>query len=381
MSNESLIYITVWDFSNEKTNGICKKIRTQINSFKHHGYDVDYTYVANGKTFFVNEGKIQCLGRNGKLGKLRAFYLMYNQIKKNHYANAYIRYALADFYFIRLLKLLKNKGIKIVVEMPTFPYELENTQNVFDNINFILDKIFRNKLKEYVHRIATFSKHSEIYGIKTISVQNGIEVENIVPRKIKEKIGEIHLLAVGQMAFWHGWDRLILGMADYYRWGNERKVVLHLVGDGEKVLLGYKELVKREHLEEYVIFHGEKFGPDLDEIYNCVDIGVESLGWHRMNVSISSSLKSREYAAKGLPIITASELDIFPADKYDFILKYPADDTNIDVGKIVHFYDMLYNNDWNKMLERSETIREVAKQVCDINITLLPIINFFENRG
>lgn len=377
---KSMLYITVWDFTNEAANGICKKIRAQIKAFEQNGCHVDYTYVADGKTFWVHDGEKTCLGHNGKLGKLKAYDLIRHILKDCSYDNAYLRYALSDFYFIRLLAALKRKQIKAVIEIPTFPYEAENTGKLLDNINFILDRLFRNKMKQYVYRIATFSKDEEIYGMKTLHIKSGVDMDSIALRRINEE-KDIHLLAVGQMAFWHGWDRLLKGLADYYRGGAKRNVIFHLVGGGEKTLREYRQLVKKLSLEHYVIFHGEKFGKELDEIYDQADIGIESLGWHRMNVAVSSSLKSREYAAKGLPIVTAAKLDAFPAGKYDFILTYPADETNIDIGKIVNFYDMLYSktNEHNRMAETAARIREAAERECDIKVTIRPIMNYFEN--
>lgn len=74
----------------------------------------------------------------------------------------------------------------------------------------------------------------------------------------------------------------------------------------------------------------------------------------------ASTLKAREYAAKGLPFITSLKLDIFENEK--FVLHVPADESNIDVNEIVAFYDELYLNKDAQELARN--IREKAKSIC-----------------
>jgi hypothetical protein len=42
----------------------------------------------------------------------------------------------------------------------------------------------------------------------------------------------------------------------------------------------------------------------LNDIYNISDIAIDSLGRHRSNVMYNSTLKGKEYCAKGLPIVS-----------------------------------------------------------------------------
>ena len=43
---------------------------------------------------------------------------------------------------------------------------------------------------------------------------------------------EIRLVAVAGLAKWHGYDRLLEGLGEYYRTDVERKVIFHIVGEG-----------------------------------------------------------------------------------------------------------------------------------------------------
>ena len=78
------------------------------------------------------------------------------------------------------------------------------------------------------------------------------------------------------------------------------------IGDGPE-LKSYQELVDRLELKDYVIFHGIKEGKELDEIFREADVGVGSLGLHRIGLSEASPLKHREYAVRGLIILHGGE--------------------------------------------------------------------------
>lgn len=41
---------------------------------------------------------------------------------------------------------------------------------------------------------------------------------------------ELHLIGVAEVHYWHGFDRLVRGLADYYRNNPEYKVYFHIVG-------------------------------------------------------------------------------------------------------------------------------------------------------
>ena len=127
-------------------------------------------------------------------------------------------------------------------------------------------------------------------------------------------------------------------------------------------------------MNKHVMFHGVKTGLALDEIYNQCDIGIEVLGGHRKGIALSSSLKSREYAAKGLPFVTSCYIDVF--DDMDFVLKFPADETPINMEAVVTFYDKIYKNkDRQAVINR---IRNQSKEKCDIYQTMIPILKAFD---
>jgi len=64
------------------------------------------------------------------------------------------------------------------------------------------------KYKEFLNRID-----------KDIVFQNGIDVENILVRTVNTRdksVDALHLVGEANLAYWHGYDRVITGLAQYY---------------------------------------------------------------------------------------------------------------------------------------------------------------------
>lgn len=122
-------------------------------------------------------------------------------------------------YMRNVLKQIKenNPKIKIILELPTYPYDQEIAHFKLSKPFLLRDRYNRNRLKGVVDRIATLSEDKEIFGIPTIKIINGIDVSAVKPRVVSErKEDEIHLCAVALFKEWHAYERLLLGMADYY---------------------------------------------------------------------------------------------------------------------------------------------------------------------
>ena len=154
----------------------------------------------------------------------------------------------------------------------------------------------------------------------------------------------IDLLCVALMQPYHGYERLLYGLKNYLQNGGKRKILIHIVGEGPEKE-NYEKIVAKEKLDSNVIFYGRKGGEELEKIFEKGDIGVCSLGSYKKNVFWSSELKSKEYLAKGMPIIAGVNLDIFDLISDKYYLQFANDSSVIDMGKIVGFYDGLYGTD------------------------------------
>jgi len=118
-------------------------------------------------------------------------------------------------------------------------------------------------------------------------------------------------------------------------------VELHIVGDGEEVP-ALEQLARSLDVFKQVHFHGPLSGHALDEQFDLADIGVGTLGLHRKGVKLDSSLKHREYVARGLPFVMAGTDTDLQGD-LSFVMKAPANDEPIALGEIIQRfsqYDM-----------------------------------------
>lgn len=369
-----LLYLSTWDFSNEKSDGVCKKINTQIGAFEEAGYQVDFIFIKGNSVIYKEEGVEHTIASVGKIKKTPAYIKMYRYIKNKHYDWVYNRYGMMDYFYCRVLKRLHENGARILIEIPAYPYCKELPDGVLYFVMYKWDQRYSKKMKPFVERILTYSKDNEIFNIPTIQVMNGVNTKEIRPISEKAQIDDtIDLLIVALMQKHHGCERLLQGLGKYYKDGGTRKILCHFVGEGpEKVC--YEEIVKKEQLEKNVLFYGSKNGADLDVIYEKMDIGICSLGCYKKNAFISSELKSREYLAKGLPIVSGVTIDLFQNMESKYYLELPNSSQLVNIEDIIYFYDNIYNEDKSKQEIVSE-IRNYAEKVVDIKSTMADVIS------
>lgn len=342
-----------------KASGLSKKIRNQIQYFEKKSINVDLFNIKR-KSSLLN--KIWT-----RLPYTGVYYwpVKMNESKIQEYNYIYIRYHASDYQLLKFLKKVKSikKDIKVIIEIPTYPYGDENAAKLKRNIHVKKDIKYREKLQHYVDYIVTFSKDKEIFNIPTISISNTVDFKSVDLKK-ENNNNSLDLVAVGSLYFWHGYDRVIEGLKNYYT--NEKynkEVNLHMVGGGPE-LTKYKELVRKYNLENHVFLYGPLMGSELNKIYNKSDVALDSLGRHRSKVYYNSSLKGKEYGAKGLPIISGVETELDDYENYDFYKRIPADETPVDIFDIVQYYKDIELKYANRNYSR--IIREFNKEVFDV---------------
>ncbi len=364
--------------------GISKKILAQVNALKHHGMKVALSYLLTNDQNkfvgrFINEDIIDKYSDISIIAKFQwrcKYENLYRYIKENEIKLVYIRYThFANPFFISFLKKLKKSGIIILLELPTFPYdqEYQNAQ-ITSKIALIIEKFFRNKLKKYITRIVTLSHDTIIFKIPTIQISNGIDVNSVNMVEKRKPDDECHLIGVAIISFWHGYDRVIEGLYNYYSdcTANKKKVFFHIAGDNaETESIRYKELVQKYNLSNYVIFHGRKSSKELDVLFNMADIAVGTLGGHRIGIKYIKSLKGREYCARGIPFFYSQTDPIF--EDVDFIYKVPSNDDPIDIQEIIKF---IVNNKFDPVKIRSYAFENLTwdKQFEKILHEVLPTL-------
>ncbi len=333
----------------DEASGITKKIRYQVKALKECGVDVRlcyYNITSDGHRQWKADNEVLADFGTGILAKLKkrvSYTSIVEYIHKENISFVYIRsFHNANPFTINLVKKIKEgTACKVVIEIPTFPYDQEYSTFRM-KMDLVIDKCFRNKLSKQTDAIVTFSNEPTIFGQNTIRISNGIDFSAIeMKRKALRNIPELHLIGVAEIHYWHGFDRVIKGMVEYYKSDPEIKVYFHLVGDftGERERSEILTPIRENRLEEYVILYGARHGKELDDLFDQADFAVGSLGRHRSGITHIKTLKNREYAARGIPFIYSETDDDFEAMPY--ILKAPADESPIDIAKVITFHQKL----------------------------------------
>jgi glycosyltransferase involved in cell wall biosynthesis len=268
------------------------------------------------------------------------FVLFYKHATKlcvsRQYDFVYIRYPLAHPSFLRFLRDIKRSqpDLKVVLEVPTFPYRNE-LRSPKQRVLLALDDIGHRHLKKYVDAVVTFFGQSEIHGIPCIQVANGVDVDSIRFRERPRNGAELRILVAANLADWHGIDRVLRGLDEYRLQQANPDVTLSIVGDGPAASQ-LRTLSHELELADVVQFHGLRTGAELDALFEEADLALGSLGMHRLGLERSSSLKTREYCARGIPFVLASEDPDFERD-FPFVLHVAADDSPADIEAFVRF--------------------------------------------
>lgn len=264
------------------------------------------------------------------------------------------------------------------MEIPTYPFKGEQKNlSIKEKINNCVSKIVWKYCIDQFVVIGMNRKKTRLYGIPVIHATNGInfDEENVA---LSNGLGNtINMICVSGCYFWHGYDRIIKGLSDYYQHSkNPQDINVYVVGEGD-CLQEYKELAQKLQLiEKHIFFCGKLEGEALQRIYNKCSLAIEVLAGHRKGLSLSCSLKSREYAAKGLPMITSIDLDISHDDSKKYILKVPADDSAIDIDEIVSFWKRIYYED--EMAKVREEIRNTFSKYCSWDIVFNDVIKYMK---
>jgi len=129
-------------------------------------------------------------------------------------------------------------------------------------------------------------------------------------------------------------------------------------------------------LSEHVVLYGRMSGAPLEALYAKCSLGIDILGGHRKDYPVSSTLKSREYGAYGLPLITSSPVDFMEKD-YPYQMLVPYDDSPVDIQAVADFWHGLY--DGRDCSAIAEEIREYAINRCDMAITMKPVAEWLKS--
>ncbi len=373
-----ILFYTKVNFAIKGNSGIVNKINAQAKAFRELGFECDLVYFENNNIVIQSaEDKKEVFAFSSKLSRIRFQYFGFlKKINLQTYDLLYVRHFSLQPLIYNTLKKIKftHSRIKIIMEIPTYPYQLELKNNsVKQFIINQLDIFYWKKMPSLIDRVLTFSDFETIHQIPTLKTSNGIDITSFSAKEKNGLLDEFHLLGLANVQRWHGFDRIIEGMKIWYAQKDQKtnslkNIFFHIVGDGDAIA-ELKQLTKRYDLEKQVIFHGAKFGNELDVFFQQCHIAANSLAWHRTGAN-SPTIKMREYCARGIPFINGYEDKDLPPN-FPFSFQVASNDDAIEINALIAFFQNIeqkhadYPNFLHNFAKNNLTWKAKLKVVAD----------------
>lgn len=355
--------------------GAVKKCRGLLNGFRQSGYEIDIAWYGS-EGVVLNETVIcrfPLSSDSGAWHNILFHHLAFDAVLSRkldfrRYDFIFIRYPLAHPGFLLFLKKARaaNPSIRIFLEVPTYPYNKEMS-GFLRKMQYWLDRQCNRFLKKYVDWTVHYGLFKELFGIPSISLRNGVDAEAFPVSKSVNQPGLLRLIAVGNWSYWHGLDRLIAGLGNYYSQPSHPVRVELTVAGGGREVGKYHRLVEELRLTSCVRFLPPVEGAALDALFNEADVAIGSLGLFRIGLETASPLKHREYSIRGLPFILAVKDTSFP-DELPWVCRFTASEEPLSILEIVAFIKGLQQRDIH------DTIRQYAIRHLSWSEILKPVL-------
>ncbi len=334
--------------------GVVRKIGWQVRAFRKLGYQVTYSLWKGSEYRFITDGKTE-VKRIGGGGMMRQFAAAAREyVSLNRFDVLYMRLDRISFGVLRICRAARANGVRrIIIELPNYPYITDYINSVNQVKPFFArfrarlkvlavaaeDRLSAPGLKGLVDAAVLIGNPADrFFGVKAIHISNGIDVDAMDAVPVKSNPDEIVLVGVAGTLWWQAYDRILAGMYDYKKSdpGRLPRIRFIMVGGDAKEMPDFLAQIEKFGLKADVECPGFLTGPALDAIYARADLGVSKLGCYRRGLQACSSLKAREYCAKGLPFLYTHE-DSIENENVGFAMQVPNDDTPIDMEAVVKF--------------------------------------------
>jgi hypothetical protein len=187
--------------------------------------------------------------------------------------------------------------------------------------------------------------------------------------KFDTELNLVFLKGASTSAEYNGLDRIFNGLKEYK--GNY-KIKLYVLGKNTK----FEEnlCLKIGVMNSKVFFPGFLRGESLNNYFNNIHIGVSQFGIHRKGLENNTTIKSREYIARGIPFIYGHSDPDLNDEAKAFSLQFPNDDSNVNIEKVIKFAEKAYNDK-----ELSQKMRKYALEHLDYSVKMKKLLEKIQN--
>lgn len=391
-----LFYLTALDEEDREKCGVLGKIKGQISSFKQAGIDVHFGRFIGKNNFVIedynNRVIINAIDGNTRKRVGSIYDELFDYICKERINVIYIRFISLSSKTISFYKKLKRNNVRVIIEFYSHNLELEARKTATRNLkkgklvaavkgyaSLFINKCNFSKLHTCVDLIVTTTKVPNLYGLKTINVVNGIDVSSCKIRSKQNNKYDFNIISVAMISPWHGYDRVIKGLAQYYENGGEKNILYTVIGDGEEKA-NLVKMVRDFRLEKHVLFTGIKLNEELASYYDQADIALEMLAGFRRTKGQISSIKMAEYFSKGIPVVYAADDRLYPEAVEKYCYWVCNDDSPVNIDELILFCSRLYHEEHDLSIK----MHGLAAEYFDWSNTMRELIEYIlkeDNNG
>lgn len=331
-----------------KAPGVFNKVQQTVNAIRERGFSANASII--------------------KPEGFKSIFSFYSTILFAHESHIVIRSAPYLMMLMTPILIVKRiQGKKIIIDIPTPNVialkEISSVENMKSSGKILRKAIIATSFPWALYpatRVLQYAPESKYFNFgvkhKTLLAANGINVASIPILKQRPTwpSSEFVLIGVASLAEWHGFDRVISGIASHMKTSKQR-IRFIIVGDGE-TRQKLEKLAEKLQVKEHIEFKGFLHGEELDAEFEKAHIAVSSLGLYRKGLSSASDLKSREYTSRGIPFIFAGyDIDFDPQPNFVFLLENDSSLPNINC--IIDWY--------SKELYKSSTILNIRNHAVE----------------
>jgi hypothetical protein len=204
------------------------------------------------------------------------------------------------------------------------------------------------------HELRDYERARAGWSVPGTTIANGIDVQRVEPTGFAPYDGSVLRLVfvASSWAPWHGTDRLLSSLRAHR---GKQRVHLDLVGAGSGAEPGTEERFG----EVTVRHHGALYGDAFDQVLRGANVAVSTLAFHRTGLREGAVLKTRDYLARGIPVVLGYEDVDVPAD-LPFVMQVPNDDGLLSVDALTAFAERV-----TRAPDTSRMIRDHAERALD----------------
>jgi hypothetical protein len=300
------------------SSGVGKKITRQIGAWRAAGHEVDlFMHTVHrqldaplipGKTFLYRSG-----GMAGEWQRISAVHQLLKAVQFYHPNIIYLRYGMYVYPIHRLANVAP-----LVEELNTNDLsQHERLGSLYDLYNRSTRGLILKRTSGLIcmsNELAR-SPSNAAFRKPTLVIGDSIDLDNIPPLPAPQNIQPRVVFIGSPDSPWQGVDKLI-ALASRFP-----DISIHLIGYDQ--IDGYTSLPDNLHLYGYL----DKM--QYTKILRTMDCAISSLALHRIHLTESSPLKTRECLALGLPIVLPYKDTDLDHLNCKFLLKIPNKEDNI----------------------------------------------------